>query len=122
MSSNTEIVFLVSMFILRLGVPLAITLLAAYGLRKLDERWQAEAEARQALTVQTSRPTLQFSPNVHCWEKRGCSEETRRRCPAYQQSALPCWMARLRADNRVPGGCYGCTLFQPKLVLHQQAM
>ena len=35
------------MFILRLGVPLAITLLVGYGLNRLDAKWQAEAEARR---------------------------------------------------------------------------
>ncbi len=32
-------------FLLRLGVPLLITVAVCYGLRRLDARWQAEAEA-----------------------------------------------------------------------------
>jgi hypothetical protein len=31
------------LFLLRLGVPLAITLIIGYWLRRLDDRWQAEA-------------------------------------------------------------------------------
>jgi hypothetical protein len=32
------------MFVLRLGVPLLITVALAYGLKRLDAKWQAEAE------------------------------------------------------------------------------
>lgn len=35
-------------FLLRLGVPLLITAAVCYGLHKLDDRWQAEAEAENA--------------------------------------------------------------------------
>jgi len=38
---------IIGMFILRLGIPLLITLLVAYWLRRLDNKWQAEARARQ---------------------------------------------------------------------------
>ena len=38
---------IIGMFILRLGIPLIITLLVAYWLRRLDDKWQAEARARQ---------------------------------------------------------------------------
>jgi hypothetical protein len=39
---------IVGMFILRLGIPLAITVFVGYCLRRLDDKWQAEAQARQA--------------------------------------------------------------------------
>lgn len=39
---------LIGLSILRLGVPLAVTVLITWGLKSLDARWQAEAEARQA--------------------------------------------------------------------------
>lgn len=35
-------------FLLRLGVPLLITAAVCYGLHRLDDRWQAEAEAENA--------------------------------------------------------------------------
>ena len=34
------------LFLLRLGVPLAVTLAVGYWLRRLDNKWQAEARAR----------------------------------------------------------------------------
>jgi hypothetical protein len=44
MESLPNVLLLVLMFVLRLGVPLLITVAIAYGLKRLDARWQAEAE------------------------------------------------------------------------------
>jgi hypothetical protein len=47
MDALLQTAIIVGMFILRLGIPLAITLLVGYWLRRLDNKWQAEAKARQ---------------------------------------------------------------------------
>jgi hypothetical protein len=47
MDGLLQIAVIVGMFILRLGVPLLITLLVAYWLRRLDGKWEAQARARQ---------------------------------------------------------------------------
>ena len=47
-----------------------------------------------------------------CWQLRNCSEASRANCDACKEPGLPCWMARLRADGRLPGPCYGCALFR----------
>ena len=47
MDGLLQTVIIVGMFILRLGIPLIITLLVGYWLRRLDNKWQAEAKARQ---------------------------------------------------------------------------
>jgi hypothetical protein len=44
MESLPNVLLLVLMFVLRLGVPLLITVALAYGLKRLDAKWQAEAE------------------------------------------------------------------------------
>ena len=44
MESLPNVLILVLMFVLRLGVPLLITVALAYGLKRLDAKWQAEAE------------------------------------------------------------------------------
>ncbi|HNS02278.1 MAG TPA: hypothetical protein PKM78_07850 [Anaerolineae bacterium] len=44
MESLPNATLLVLLFILRLGVPLLITGAIAYGLKRLDAKWQAEAE------------------------------------------------------------------------------
>jgi hypothetical protein len=47
MDGLLQVAAIVGMFVLRLGVPLLITLLVAYWLRRLDSKWEAEARARQ---------------------------------------------------------------------------
>ncbi len=44
----TQGLVILGLFILRLGVPLAIILAVGYGLRRLDAKWQAEAELHWA--------------------------------------------------------------------------
>jgi len=60
MDGLLQVAVIVGMFILRLGVPLLITLLVAYWLRHLDGKWEAEARARQevepTVTEETKKP------------------------------------------------------------------
>ena len=60
MDGLLQAAIIVGMFILRLGVPLLITLLVAYWLRRLDSKWEAEARARQEIeptvTEETQKP------------------------------------------------------------------
>lgn len=61
MESLPNMLLLVLMFVLRLGVPLLITVAIAYGLKRLDARWQAEAE-NQAEAEPTAGAPVQPSP------------------------------------------------------------
>jgi hypothetical protein len=108
-----EILLVVGMFILRLGVPLALTLAVGYGLRRLDARWEAEARAqleREALPAELKALKTTEQP---CWELKGCDEESRAQCPASKFWGIPCWVARLRATGRLPAECPNCELFSP---------
>jgi len=108
------------LFALRLGVPLAITVLVTWGLRRLDARWQAAADAQlssQAVAAGQYLPAALKAPlaaQKSCWEYRACTEAQRACCAAARDTSLPCWMARLRADGRLPGVCYGCILFRTR--------
>ncbi|HAJ35633.1 MAG TPA: hypothetical protein DCL15_08060 [Chloroflexi bacterium] len=118
-----EMLALVVLFALRLGVPIAVTAAVVWGLRRLDVRWQAEAEAQH-----TSRAVAAGLVSAHaaasplviehpCWELNNCPPEKRQLCPACTLTDIPCWMARLRADGRLPGRCYGCALFRTRLAV-----
>ena len=105
----------VSLFILRLGVPLAITFAVAYFLRRLDAKWQAEAWAEWEADQPEERVIaetrgLQASKQL-CWSLKGCDESVRADCPAPKQPDIPCWLARRRAEGRLPAACYNCRLF-----------
>jgi hypothetical protein len=102
------------MFMLRIGVPLAITLGVAYALRRLDAKWQAEAWAE----LETSQPEdtviTQVKPLVNeqpCWSLKGCDETARAQCAAPQQLDIPCWLARRRSEGKLPAECYNCAEF-----------
>jgi hypothetical protein len=129
----------IGLFILRLGVPLAITLAIGYWLRRLDAKWQAEAQAQRPI-AQGVQPSLgdgsliakekevlglgetsgergnlslkSFRINAQpCWLIKDCPESIRLSCPAYQYPYLACWMARYRATGQIPPQCYNCDLF-----------
>jgi uncharacterized membrane protein YraQ (UPF0718 family) len=109
------------MFILRLGVPLTITVAVGYWLRRLDDRWQAEALARQAeaaVARQQGEPAIEMFRVIgkNCCEVNNCPEGTFHCCPAHQNADMPCWMARYRAEGRLPAKCYRCQLFSARRV------
>jgi hypothetical protein len=99
------------MFILRLGVPLALTLAVGYGLRRLDAKWEAEARAQlEQEEVPVELKALKTTEKP-CWELKGCDEASRAQCPACKSWDIPCWVARLRAAGRLPAECHNCELF-----------
>jgi hypothetical protein len=115
MYTTTEVMVIVGLFVGRLLVPVGLIAVLAWGLRRLDARWQAEAEAEQRLALSVEVPPRAITPLASerpCWEQRRCSEEKRERCPAYHHPALPCWLVRREAEGRLPEGCYGCGLFR----------
>jgi hypothetical protein len=118
MDTVSEVVAVASLLLVRLGIPLAVMVFITWSLRRLDARWQAEAAARQATAEVTAGrvpPVAYKAPQAvatPCWQLRNCSEATRARCAAAKDTVLPCWMARLRADGRLPGPCYSCALFR----------
>lgn len=86
--------------LLRLAIPILGTVLLVYFLRKLDARWQAEAQLHQQLSMETSE----------CWKIQGLSPQQAKHFEA-NQSELPCWQA-----NRLPNGymrdeCLSCQVF-----------
>jgi hypothetical protein len=112
------------MFILRLGVPLAITLAVGYVLLRLDAKWQAEAwaewesdklEEEEQAEQAAGRATSPMAKQP-CWELKGCSQAVREQCPAYKRPDVPCWLVRRRAEGRLPAACYDCELFSLKQV------
>ena len=115
------------MFILRLGVPLAITIAIGYLLRRLDAKWQAEAWAewessqlgQEKQEEQYEQAAGAVTPRVAkqpCWELKECSQAVRDQCPAFKRPNVPCWLVRRRVEGRLPAACYDCELFSLKQV------
>jgi hypothetical protein len=107
---------ILGMFILRLAVPLVIVLLVGYWLRRLDARWQAEAQAQwEASRTQQEPEPVQSKVlerlNQPCWLVKDCPPATCVYCPAFRHAQLPCWLVRRSPEGRLPETCYKCEVF-----------
>ena len=63
MEGQSNVLLIILLFILRLGIPVLVTVAIAYGLRRLDAKWQAEAEASEG-SDQESLCRKHLNPNL----------------------------------------------------------
>jgi hypothetical protein len=101
MATQSSLLAVLVGFALRLGIPVLITLLVIYLLRRLDAHWQAEVEQEKRSPAITK---------VECWKTKGCTPEQRRNCAALS-SPLPCWQVSRLKDGRLKEECLGCEIF-----------
>jgi MerR family transcriptional regulator/heat shock protein HspR len=47
-----------------------------------------------------------------CWEVLSCSEETRKRCPAYEDNTRPCWMIKGLDCSPQGNECRQCMVYR----------
>ena len=112
MDAILEGLFVVLGLLLRLGVPIGVTILIARFLRKLDSRWRTEAE--QVLEGAGANLGTLVLPTP-CWDAMSCPPERRETCPAYQESGIPCW-ERFRVNGNLQDACVRCNVLQGALV------
>jgi hypothetical protein len=93
--------------LLRFGVPIALTALLAYLLRRLDAHWQLEAEQQQVAQAASA-----YKPSTPCWQTNQCSEEKRKQCPAYADTSKPCWQHFRTRRGELAQNCLGCDTFK----------
>lgn len=99
METITSLLAIITGLLLRLAIPIAVTALIIYFLRKLDRRWQSEAQL----------PTLVEKPE--CWKVKGCTPEQIKNCAA-GQSPLPCWQAKRLPNGYLRDECISCEVFR----------
>ncbi len=92
--------------LVRFGLPIAATLLVIWFFRRLDAKWQIEAQAQ--LRRQMAVAAASHTP---CWEQRQCSPERREMCAAYQNNHMPCWQVYRDKDGRLRESCLECDVF-----------
>ncbi len=86
--------------VLRVGVPIAITILLVHFLHKLDARWQAEAELEK---------NTQLKDEMPCWKDMGLPvEQIKLRTTTNEQ---PCWQTHRLANGRLRETCLTCEVF-----------
>jgi len=89
---------------LRFLIPIAVTISVVYVLRKLDARWQEEAEAHLS-------PSLTAFDGPRCFDVKKCSAEQRENCSAANQSQ-PCWQVFRKENNGLlDEKCLSCGYF-----------
>ena len=103
-------------FIVRLGIPVGITLLLSWGLKRLDAKWRAEAlaEAQQNNAV-FAKPSEAYLAGP-CWTIIDCAPAKRESCPVYQSPEMPCWEYR-RTNGTYAKTCTTCTVWQQAIGL-----
>jgi hypothetical protein len=86
--------------LVRLIVPLIVTGFVVYLLRKLDARWQLEAEEERDMLVKNELP---------CWIEQGLSiEESKQRATLSDQ---PCWQVHRSSNGYLREDCLDCEVF-----------
>ena len=103
---------IIVMFVLRIGLPVGITLAAGYWIEK---KLQPREEKRIAAT-QPGRRVIRSGKiiQVHCWDVKRCLPAMRAQCAASLHPDLPCWLA-LQADGQpVREECFTCAFYKPQ--------
>ena len=95
--------FIVGLLI-RFGIPVLVPAALIYLLRRLDERWQAQARG-ELIAVPMAR-------NVGCWDINNCSKEQRENCTAYAHPETPCWQHFRSKQGFLQESCLGCDVFR----------
>jgi hypothetical protein len=102
MDALTSVFVILIGLVLRLALPIALTVIVISFLRKLDARWQREAERESQLPA---------AEKTNCWEVKGCTREMRAECPA-PKSLLPCWQVNRASSGHLREDCLTCKIFR----------
>lgn len=100
MDTTTPILVFLTGVAIRLAIPLLVTALIVIALRRLDVRWQKEAELERNLLVRDESP---------CWKEQGLSvEEIKAKAEA---SGKPCWQLHRLPNGYLREACLDCEVF-----------
>jgi hypothetical protein len=107
MSSTQGLLFALSWFLMRFGLPILFTTLLIILFSRLDSRWKEQALSRRKQLVQD-----QVIPMIKCWVFNDCPPEKRENCPAYKEKQVPCWQVFRDQYGTLKDGCLGCDVFR----------
>ena len=93
--------------LIRFGLPILITALVVWSLRRLDARWQAEIEERKIQSLDEVEVQ-----KIQCWDLKNCAEIEREECVAYQNPAIPCWQQFRNGRGELREECLECEIFR----------
>ena len=101
-----------SIFLLRVGVPVAITIGGVHLFRRMDMRWQTQDWKHWAERLETTGgvPGQNWLSRLAnpCWDENGCEKSALAKCSAHSHQSVPCWMARRATEGTMPAKCHHC--------------
>lgn len=110
MNELTPVFYMIVGVILRIGIPIGITLLLGWFLNRLDARWRAEAkQIQETMTNRTVPNSIQ-----PCWEVMNCAPRMRENCPVNGNLGILCWELFGSNGNLQPK-CQNCPYRQSVL-------
>lgn len=107
MDEFIAILVVITGFLLRLGIPVVVTAILVVALRRIDQRWQNDAE--QNIQSETEHASL-FS-QFQCWITHNCPQENQDKCPAYLENNKPCWQVFRNGAGELRQKCLDCPVF-----------
>ncbi|MDE3090267.1 MAG: hypothetical protein KGJ80_12875 [Chloroflexota bacterium] len=112
----TETVAVIFMFIVRIGVPIAITLLVGRWLeKKLSPREEEQVETKSNYTTRVTRSGGKII-QMRCWDVKRCEPAKRAHCAAFQRRDLPCWLALQADGGKLRAECFTCAFYKPQSI------
>jgi hypothetical protein len=108
----TETVNVIFMFVVRIGIPIAITLAFGWWLEK------RMAPPAQVEEEKETRPLPRYTRTgniiqIPCWDLKRCESSVRAQCAAFQHPDLPCWLALQADGGKLRPECFTCALYKP---------
>jgi hypothetical protein len=100
-----DIAVVIGMFVLRVGVPVALTIALGKWLEK-----KLSPQAEKPVVGRSNSKVIQ----LHCWDMKRCEPTTRAQCAAYKHPDLPCWLAIQAEGGRVRAECFECAFYKPQ--------
>ncbi len=107
-------VAVIFMFALRIGVPIALTLLIGRWLeRKLSPREEEQPEAKPRVTRRVTRAGGKII-QMRCWDIKRCALGKAGKCAASRRPDLPCWLALQASGQKLREECFSCAFYKPR--------
>ncbi|MBI5303714.1 MAG: hypothetical protein HY868_16380 [Chloroflexi bacterium] len=101
---------LIGMFALRLGIPIALTILVGRWLEKKMRPPEENGTRKNEMERRTPTKVIR----LHCWDFKHCDSTTRAKCAATKHPDLPCWLALQADGHKVREDCFSCALYKPQ--------
>ncbi len=108
----TQSIVVLVLMMLRVGIPLLLTMSVGAVVSGIDFRRKRVLQEEMAVVTAGAAPSVSAAQRKPCWLCKNCSEKDYIKCPAYANTSVPCWVARLGGQGRIPSICANCELFE----------